>query len=88
MTWWAVATSCQPSTVVFFVFQILIDVEKVDDLFEDVGGQVRQVLNAFEARVGGGDGQNLLVRPFLVPHHQDPEGPGGDEAAGGRSAGW
>ena len=50
----------------FFVFQIFIDVEKMYNFFQDMRRQIRQMLNALKARVGGGDRQNLLVRPFLV----------------------
>ena len=66
----------------FFVFQVFVNVEKVDDFFEDVRGQIGQMLNALKARVGGGDGQDLLIRAFLVAHHQDAQRPGGDQAAG------
>ena len=53
--------------------QLLVDPEEVLDLTEKMGRDLLQIPVLVVERVSGGDGQDLLVQAFLVPHDEDAE---------------
>lgn len=64
------------------LFELFVDLEKVNDLLFRVLLKVVERLAEREAGIVGGDAENLLVRALLIPHFQDTDGTCFDDAAG------
>ena len=78
---WVFGDISQPKILYFVLFQHLINLKKVLDFQQRMLRQVAERVNGVKARVGDGDGQNLMVFAPVVVHQQRSDRAGDDEAA-------